>query len=365
MTVSKELIQNVKDLKTSLNEISVYDLDVYTSMELYYKIANKLNEVIKELSRFEGVVSDEVIKQNEKLQYLLGEGLKTEVIKKIDQMVTDGTMDTIINHKIFNDLNTKIDTFKQEVSEQFNTKVSQEGHYNHRGTKPFLEVASLEGNIIFHILAGEGCTSPYLIGVGVDHGSTTGLLTSVKDSGIGMGSTLESTSTENAKGFFGQVFGSGKLIDLVQGTGSGKPMVNLRNPYGGSRDMQFLEGVNWKQRVTSDGYVEKWFGDDNLPNTMYIEQITGSNIFKYYLTKANSTQMFGKRIVVNSNSMKIQGAILTGKEYLNATWTTIFELKDDNAIGFYGVTPVTRQQIITPDVNNVFNALKNLGLLAQ
>lgn len=108
MTVSKELIQNVKDLKAVLNEISVYDLDVYTSMELYYNIANKLNEVIKELSRFEGIVSDEVIEQNKKLLYLLGEGLTTEVIKKIDQMVTDGTMDSIINHSVFNSLNSKI-----------------------------------------------------------------------------------------------------------------------------------------------------------------------------------------------------------------------------------------------------------------
>ena len=82
MTVSKQLIENVEELRKALNEISVYDFDVYTSMELYYKIANKLNEVIKELMRFEGLVSDEVVEQNEKLMYLLGEGLKIEVIKR-------------------------------------------------------------------------------------------------------------------------------------------------------------------------------------------------------------------------------------------------------------------------------------------
>ena len=108
MQVSRKLIENVGELKKALNEISVYDFDVYTSMELYYKIANKLNEVIKELMRFEGLVSDEVIKQNEKLIYLLGEGLNTEVVKKINQMVADGTMDTIINHNVFSSLNNKI-----------------------------------------------------------------------------------------------------------------------------------------------------------------------------------------------------------------------------------------------------------------
>ena len=118
MTVSKKLIENVKELRKSLNEISVYDFDVYTSMELYYKIANKLNEVIKELMRFEGLVSDEVVEQNEKLIYLIGEGLNIEVVKKINQMVQNGTMDSIINHKVFNSLNNKVDEYKEELSSQ-------------------------------------------------------------------------------------------------------------------------------------------------------------------------------------------------------------------------------------------------------
>lgn len=118
MTVSKQLIQNIEELRKSLNEISVYDFDVYTSMELYYKIANKLNEVIKELMRFEGLVSDEVVEQNEKLIYLIGEGLNIEVVKKINQMIEDGTMDSIINHNVFNSLNNKIDECKEELTSQ-------------------------------------------------------------------------------------------------------------------------------------------------------------------------------------------------------------------------------------------------------
>ena len=125
MQVSRKLIENVGELKKALNEISVYDFDVYTSMELYYKIANKLNEVIKELMRFEGLVSDEVIKQNEKLIYLLGEGLNIEVVKKINQMVSDGTMDTIINHNVFNSLNNKVENYKEELSSQIKENVDK------------------------------------------------------------------------------------------------------------------------------------------------------------------------------------------------------------------------------------------------
>lgn len=154
MTVSRQLIDNVNKIKTALNEISVYNLDVKTSLELYYELARKVNEVITELARFEGVVSDEVVLQNEKLIYLLGEGLTTEVVKKIDEMVTDGTMDSIINHSLFNDLNTKIETYKQETDEQFNTIENKKEYkinklnisaYNNSQIRPLVTFISDDG----------------------------------------------------------------------------------------------------------------------------------------------------------------------------------------------------------------------------
>ena len=106
--VSSELIQNMKDLRISLNELTICDLDTYTVIELYYKVANKLNEVIRELSRFEGVLSDEVVKQNEKLIYLLNTGLQNEVIREIDNLINRGFFEELINIKLFNDLKLEI-----------------------------------------------------------------------------------------------------------------------------------------------------------------------------------------------------------------------------------------------------------------
>lgn len=105
-------------LKNSINEISVYDFNSYTSIELYYKIANKVNEIIKELSRHEILVSDEIIKQNNALQEMLDSGLHNEVINKINDMVNDGTMDTIINDNVFNSLNNKVENYKESLSSQ-------------------------------------------------------------------------------------------------------------------------------------------------------------------------------------------------------------------------------------------------------
>ena len=114
--VNPKLIDNINELKTAINEISVYDLNTYTAIELYYRIANKLNEVIQELLRYEIVVSEQVVEQNQCLQYLLNEGLTEEVIKKINSMVEDGTMDTIINHNVFNSLNNRIEGLENLIN---------------------------------------------------------------------------------------------------------------------------------------------------------------------------------------------------------------------------------------------------------
>ena len=106
--ISQKLIDSIDELRKSINTISVYDFNIYSSMELYYTIANKLNELIKECYRYEVAVSDEIVKQNDCLQYLLNEGLNTEVVNKINNMVLDGTMDNIINTKLFNFINSQI-----------------------------------------------------------------------------------------------------------------------------------------------------------------------------------------------------------------------------------------------------------------
>ena len=101
MSIDKKFFTSIEELKAQINQISVYDLNVYTAIELYYMLSQKINEMIKELMRFEGAVDDEVIEQNKKLLYLLGEGLKEQVSIKIQELHKDGTLESIINEEIF------------------------------------------------------------------------------------------------------------------------------------------------------------------------------------------------------------------------------------------------------------------------
>ena len=116
--LSVNLIQNIEALKSAINEISVYDLNTYTAIELYYRLANKLNEVINGLLKHEVVVSEEIIKQNECLQYLLNDGLKTEVVDKLNTMIADGTMDELINQTAMANLNNKILKVEKDLKEE-------------------------------------------------------------------------------------------------------------------------------------------------------------------------------------------------------------------------------------------------------
>lgn len=107
--ISIKILESIEELRKSINTISVYDFNIYSSMELYYTIANKLNDVIKECNRYEIAISEEVINQNECLNYLLNDGLVQEVVKKINKMNTDGTMAGLINKNAFSEILTELE----------------------------------------------------------------------------------------------------------------------------------------------------------------------------------------------------------------------------------------------------------------
>ena len=84
---------------------SVYDFNDYTLNELICKLAQKMDEVITQ--------SNESFNY---LDWLKGQGLSDEVTKKLLEWIEDGTIESLINKNIFNELNTKIDTQISNIS---------------------------------------------------------------------------------------------------------------------------------------------------------------------------------------------------------------------------------------------------------
>ena len=89
---------------------SVYDFNDYTLNELICKLAQKMDEVITQ--------SNESFNY---LDWLKGQGLTDEVIKKLLEWKEDGTLENLINQNLFNGLNNKID----EINSQLETNVQK------------------------------------------------------------------------------------------------------------------------------------------------------------------------------------------------------------------------------------------------
>ena len=90
---------------------SVYDFNDFTLNELICKLAQKMDEVITQ--------SNESFNY---LDWLKGQGLSDEVINTLLAWKEDGTLDNIINSNVFNELNTKVDTFQEKVNNELETK---------------------------------------------------------------------------------------------------------------------------------------------------------------------------------------------------------------------------------------------------
>ena len=96
---------------------TVYDFNDFTINELLCKLAQKMDEVITQ--------SNESFNY---LEWLKGEGLSDEVIKILSEWKEDGTLETLINdvllQNIQNDINnirTETNTFKTETNETINS----------------------------------------------------------------------------------------------------------------------------------------------------------------------------------------------------------------------------------------------------
>ena len=110
--------KNIREMARRMNLVSIDDMCRYSIPQLVVMIANKLNELFDEVGQFESDVDEVVKSQNEKIQYLLGEGLHLEVGNIFDGWVQDGTFDTLINQSALKKVNDRIDETNAHLSKK-------------------------------------------------------------------------------------------------------------------------------------------------------------------------------------------------------------------------------------------------------
>ena len=108
--------KNIRELAKRMGLITVEDMCQYTIAQLVVKIANKVNELVDEVWRFETDVQETLKTQNENIQYLLGEGLHLEVENIFDGWLQDGTFDSLLNQSALKKVNDRIDETNAQLS---------------------------------------------------------------------------------------------------------------------------------------------------------------------------------------------------------------------------------------------------------
>ena len=89
----------------------VYGYDDYTQLEINSKLIQKMDEVIENCNN-----------AYEYVDWLKEQGLSDEVINTLLVWKEDGTLENIINQNVFNELNSKVDTFQGKVNNELQTK---------------------------------------------------------------------------------------------------------------------------------------------------------------------------------------------------------------------------------------------------
>lgn len=113
---SKNVLEQLKGFMISNNLMSVYDMDVYTAQELLYKLASKINEMLKEVGRFEEDTLKVLKMMADELDELLrGDKVKDEILSTLTGWRDNGTFDHLIQTSVFEGFNNRLVDVEKEM----------------------------------------------------------------------------------------------------------------------------------------------------------------------------------------------------------------------------------------------------------
>ena len=118
--------KNIQELAIRMGLISVENMCQYTITQLVVMVANKVNELVGEVWRFETDVQEILKTQNDNIQYLLGEGLHLEIENIFDGWFKDGTFDSLINQTALKQVSDRIDETNAQLSQIKTIKADKE-----------------------------------------------------------------------------------------------------------------------------------------------------------------------------------------------------------------------------------------------
>ena len=87
----------------------IYDnTKALTETKIIMKVLEKLNLVILNYNNLETQMIKNMKELEKEVNYYLSDGMKLEVSKKIDEMIENGTFNSIINEELLNEINNQV-----------------------------------------------------------------------------------------------------------------------------------------------------------------------------------------------------------------------------------------------------------------
>ena len=117
------------------------DFDALTDYELFCKMVEYMKKSLEKIDGYDSIIEELTNKVNELENYFDNLDVQQEINNKLDEMVTDGTLDEIINQEIFSDLNTEIGNVDDRVtilSNNTETSLNALIKYNNFTSKPLM-----------------------------------------------------------------------------------------------------------------------------------------------------------------------------------------------------------------------------------
>jgi lysophospholipase L1-like esterase len=126
-----------KPTVTSFNTIAPiliqqYERYIPNAFDESMTLLEKVNKVIQTLNTTTDTVNQVVTEWNAVMEWVMNDGLTEDVSKKLDSMVADGSLATLINEDVFAQLNDKIAQQKVDLVNQINqmSQISLKAVYN-------------------------------------------------------------------------------------------------------------------------------------------------------------------------------------------------------------------------------------------
>ena len=86
-----------------------------TQTEAVHRLSEKINLLIYHFNLLEDNCNTSIKDFSEKVEYYLNNGMIDEVSKKLDEFAEDGTLDTIINDRVFGEIKSQIQDIKNDI----------------------------------------------------------------------------------------------------------------------------------------------------------------------------------------------------------------------------------------------------------